>query len=41
MTFRYVKLHDIQRMLDDGWTVSSDLADCHHGEYAVLMVKHD
>lgn len=37
--FRYVRHHDIKAYEADGWVVVDDLADTHHGHYAVLMGK--
>jgi hypothetical protein len=37
LTFRYV-IHDrVQAYLSAGWEIANDLADTHHGHYAVLM----
>jgi hypothetical protein len=38
---RYVPHHEIGRYLREGWTVTNDLADCYHGEFAVLTVRPD
>lgn len=35
---RYVPLAEVGRWLAQGWTISDDMADCHHGRHAVLMV---
>ena len=36
---RYVPHHEIDRYLQEGWVVTNDLADCYHGEFAVLMAR--
>lgn len=38
---RYVRHHEVPEYEAQGWTIASDLSDCHHGEHAVLMVKHE
>lgn len=35
--FRYVPLASVGEWLAKGWTIDDDMADCHHGKYAVLM----
>jgi hypothetical protein len=35
---RYVPHHEIDRYLQKGWVATNDLADCYHGEFAVLML---
>lgn len=37
MWFRYVPLDAVGRRLAEGWTIVDDMADSHHGFYAVLM----
>ncbi len=38
---RYVQHEKIKGMEQQGWTVSDDLSETHHGEYGVLMAKRD
>lgn len=35
--FRYVALHEVGAYLAKGWTIDDDMADTHHGVFAVLM----
>jgi hypothetical protein len=35
--FKYVPLSDVGEYLAKGWSMADDMADCHHGNYAVLM----
>lgn len=37
--FRYVPHNRVALFEADGWQVISDLSDCHHGVYAVLMMR--
>jgi len=39
--FRYVKHSEIATYEADGWALADPLADCHHGEHAVLMWRDD
>ena len=39
VVLRFVRHHEIERYLREGWIVTNDLADCYHGQFAVLMVK--
>lgn len=36
---RYVRLADVGRFLAEGWTLRDDMANIHHGAYAVLMIR--
>lgn len=36
--FRYVRLGDVGTWLAKGWTIDDDMADCHHGQWSVLMI---
>jgi len=36
---RYVGHHEIKIYEEKGWFVVSDLSDCHHGRYSVIMQK--
>ena len=38
---RYVRHADIADYKAAGWQVMSDMADCHHGVYSVLMGASD
>jgi hypothetical protein len=38
VTLRYVRHEDVERYLHEGWTITHDLQDCCHGQYAVLML---
>jgi hypothetical protein len=35
--FLYVRHKDVPEMLEKGWKVTNNNADCHHGEYSVIM----
>jgi hypothetical protein len=39
ITLRFVPHQDVDRYLGEGWVITHDLADCYHGEFAVLMMK--
>ncbi len=36
--FRYVPLDQVGEYLVKGWEISDDMANCHHGNYACLMM---
>ena len=36
-TFQFIPHHRRPEYEAKGWTVSDDLADCHHGAHSVLM----
>jgi hypothetical protein len=38
-TFRYVRHEDVEAYLQAGWVIAADLADCYHGQFAVLMMR--
>jgi hypothetical protein len=36
-TFQLVPHDKIPEFKEKGWTITDDLADCHHGNHSVLM----